>query len=83
MKPTVEAQSGDAAHTRPETRRNPAYNDKQLAIFEGNLSHKPNNAIRIGYQNTHGFPDPTNAVKYDTLRQECGEYGHQFDLQSI
>ena len=83
MKPTIEARSGDAAHTGPETRRNPAYDNEQLGCFGGNLSHKPNNAIRRGYRNIHGFPDPTNAVKYDTLRQESGEYGHQFDLQSF
>ena len=83
MKPNVEAWSGDAAHARPETQRNTAYDKQHMATFGGNLSHKPNNAIRIGYQNIHGFLDPTNAMKYDTLGQECGEYGHQFDLQSF
>ena len=83
MKPTVLARSGDAVHARPTMRRNPAYNEGLLGCFGGNLRHKPNNAIRIGYQNIHGFPEPTNTVKYDTLRQESGEYRYQFDLHSF
>ena len=83
MKPTVEVQSGDAAHTGPEMRRNTAHNEEQMAIFGGDISHKPDNVIRIKYQNTHGFQEQLNAVKYDTLRRECREYGYQFDLQSF
>ena len=83
MKPTVEERRGDAAHTKPTLWRITVYDRNQLGSFGGNLHHKPNNTIRIGYRNIHGFPDPTNAVKYDTLRRESGEYGYQFDLQSF
>ena len=84
MKPTEQAQSEvNAAHAGPGMRRNTAEDDGHEAIFGGNLSYKPTNAIRIGYRNIHGFPDPNNSLKYDTLRRECGEYGHQFDFQSF
>ena len=85
MKPTGAAQSGvNTAHAGPEMRRNTVVqNEEHITSFGGNLEYKPANSIRIGYRNVHGFPDPTNAMKYDTLRRECGEYGYRFDLQSF
>ena len=83
MKPTEVRQSGNAVHPVSERQINTAYNDDQTAIFGGSLRYKPDKAIRIGYRNVHGFPDPTNAMIYDTLRGECGEFGYNFDLQSF
>ena len=51
--------------------------------FGADINTKPENVLRIGCKNIHGFPNPqTNPVKYDTLKSESGEYGFSFDLQS-
>ena len=52
--------------------------------FGADINTKPENVIRIGCKNIHGFPHPhSQPVKYDTLREESGEYGFSFDLQSF
>ena len=58
-------------------------NTNTTNFFGADIKHKPHNAIRIGFKNINGFPNPhTHQVKYDTLRAESSEHGMQFDLQS-
>ena len=43
-------------------------------FFGANIAYRPNDVIRIGYKNIHGFPSADNDVKFDYLQAESTQH---------
>ena len=56
-------------------------NGKQ--IYRADISNQPDNVIRLGVKNVHGFPDRGDHVKFDALQEESVEHGHGYNIQSF
>jgi len=70
--------------TKPNRNKMRQDTSRQQDIFGADITRKPENVLRIGCKNIHGFPHPrSQQVKYDVLRSESSENGFQFDLQSL
>ena len=56
--------------------------DKSKDIFGADINYKPENVLRVGCKNIHGFLTPTTQqVKYNILKSESSKHRFQFDLQ--
>ena len=56
-------------------------NDKQ--IYGADINNQPDNVIRIGVKNVHGFPERGDHVKFDAMQEESAEHGHRYNIQSF